>query len=50
MHNHTMSLRLPKEWDDFISNFASRWNVSKSYVYRSAIRDFIKTKNNQPNI
>lgn len=44
--NHTKSLRLPKSWDDFITKFANQWGSSASYVYRSAIREFIR-KNQQ---
>jgi len=45
--NHTRTLRLKKEMDDYMSNFAKRWNVSTSYVYRAAIVEFIKAKRNQ---
>jgi predicted transcriptional regulator len=41
-HDHMTSLRLPKDWDDFIKKFADKWAATPAYIYRAAIRDFIK--------
>ena len=42
--NHLTSLRLPKEWHLWVTNLAASWNATPSYVYRCAIRDFIRAK------
>ena len=41
-HDHMTSLRLPKDWDDFIKKFADKWSATPAFVYRAAIKDFIK--------
>lgn len=38
------SIRLSKDLHQWISSFAQKWNVSRSCVYRAAIKDFIKQK------
>lgn len=48
--DYLTSIRVPNQVNDWISKFADRWGVSKSFVYRSAIREFIKAKGNQQNI
>jgi len=40
-HNHLMSLRLSDELAKWIDEFAAKWDVSASYVCRSALRDFV---------
>ena len=40
--DHQITLRLPKECDDFIVNFAALWKVPAAYVYRSAVYEFIR--------
>lgn len=40
--DHMTSLRIPKEWDEWVKQFADKWAATPAYVYRSAIRDFIK--------
>jgi predicted transcriptional regulator len=49
--HHNTSLRLPMQWHKFMEQFAEKWNVPTSYVYRQAIQDFIKlqTHRNQHN-
>ena len=42
--NHMTSLRLPTEIHQWIKEFAMKWNTTTAYVYRSAVRDFIKSK------
>ena len=42
--DHSTSLRMQKSWHEIIKQFAEQYNVSSSYVYRSAIRDFINSK------
>ena len=39
---HMTSLRLPKEWNEWMKQFADKWNATPAYIYRSAIRDFIR--------
>lgn len=40
--DHMTSLRLPKDWDEWVKKFAEKWSATPAYVYRAAIRDFIK--------
>lgn len=47
-NDYSSSLRMPMQWHESIQRFAERWNVSKSYVIRAAVHEFIKTKINQP--
>jgi predicted DNA-binding protein len=42
--DHMTSLRLPAKWDEFIKQFADKWAATPAYVYRSAIRDFIRNQ------
>jgi len=44
IHSHITSLRLPIEWHVFIARFAERWDTTPAYVYRQAIREFIRQK------
>lgn len=41
-HNHMTSIRMPEDWHQWIARFADRWQVPPSYIYRAAIRDFIR--------
>jgi predicted DNA-binding protein len=43
--NHMTSLRLPKEYDDWVKRFARHWNATPAFIYRTAIREFIRQKN-----
>ncbi len=43
--NHMTSLRLPKEWDEWVKRFARHWNATPAFVYRKAIFEFIRQKN-----
>ena len=40
-NNYSASLRLPSSFNEWINQFADKWNVSKSCIYRAAIKDFI---------
>lgn len=40
--NHMTSLRLPDEWNQWITRFAENYHVPPAYIYRSAIRQFIE--------
>jgi len=40
--DHMTSLRLPRRWDQWIKQFAAQWAATPAYIYRAAIRDFIK--------
>lgn len=42
INTHMTSLRLPREWHEWIAQFADHWNATPAYIYRSAIREFIK--------
>lgn len=41
---HLTSLRLRKELHDWVKAFAARWDTTPAYVYRAAVKDFIKAK------
>lgn len=45
--NYSKTIRMPKQWHEWVGRFAEQWNVSSSYVYRSAINEFIRSKSNQ---
>lgn len=40
--DHITSIRFPRDWHKWVTKFADNWNVPPSYVYRSAIREFIQ--------
>jgi predicted transcriptional regulator len=44
------SIRLSTNTHQFISSFAQKWNVSKSYVYRAAISEFIINQNKRKGV
>jgi predicted DNA-binding protein len=43
-NSHMTSLRLPVEWHKWIELFADNWNTTPSYIYRTAIREFMAQK------
>lgn len=43
---YNTSLRLPREWHQFMEEFAAKWNAPTSYVYRQAIIEFISKHQN----
>lgn len=46
--DYMTSIRMPRAWSAFINEFAAQWSVPPAYVYRSAIRDFVRKHSNQP--
>lgn len=46
-NDYTKSLRLPSSWNEFMCQFSKKYGVSASYAYRAAVRDFIRTKEQQ---
>lgn len=41
---HMCSLRIPKAQDEWIKQFADRYQVKAAYVYRLAVSEFIRRK------
>jgi predicted transcriptional regulator len=50
LNNFTKSIRIPDELNTFMYQFAKRYNVSTSYVYRLAVTEFIQAQNNKQKI
>lgn len=44
LNNHSTSLRLPREWHDWIEQFADKFHVKPAWVYRACVREFIQQK------
>jgi len=44
INNHSTTFRLPKTWHQWIEQFAEKWDTTPSYVYRAAIKAFIRNK------
>lgn len=41
---HLTSLRLRQEWHEWVKTFAAQWDTTPAYVYRAAIKEFIKAR------
>lgn len=41
-NNYMTSLRLPLEWHEWVCDFADHWHTSPSYIYKSAIVEFMR--------
>lgn len=50
LNDHFTSLRLPKSWDIWVKDFALQWDVSAAYVYRAAVKEFIRSKSDRPDL
>lgn len=48
-HNHSQTIRMPRQWNRWVYEFANRWQVSKSFIIRAALREFIDKQNKQKN-
>ena len=40
--NHMTSLRLPYQWHLLIEQFAEKWDTTPSYIYRRAIKEYMR--------
>jgi predicted transcriptional regulator len=43
-NNHHLTIRLPKQWDEYVRHIAEKTKTPYSHIYRSAIRAFIASK------
>lgn len=39
--DYSSSIRIPNQWNEWVIQFADKWGVSKSYVLRAAVKDFM---------
>lgn len=43
-NDYSKTIRIPRSWNQFIQDFSIKFDLPSSYVYRCAIREYIKSK------